>query len=199
MFTLTPYGRSRINKGFHLVSDNWNDFGFYTLFKLFYIDDLNHETEIGHLKIGFRGQEAGATSLPTNFYELGDEYFSLGFLDYYSNLRDLGDEVRIKCLKGLNDIAYNEQICKQVINEKVVIKSLLRETNIKTVNNQYRRIAHGGSTLTEFNFNFNIPGIQDSFKFEVIPESLPLLIFIQLLVLMVLVKPQPLKESFQVI
>ncbi|BDC58155.1 MULTISPECIES: AAA family ATPase [Bacillus] len=174
MFTLTPYGRFRINKGFHLVSDNWNDYGFYTLFKLFYIDDLLHETEIGHLKIGFRGQEEGATSLPTNFYELGDEYFSLGFnLDYYSNLRDLGDEVRIKCLKGLNDIAYNEQIYKQVINEEVVKTSLLRQTNIKTVNNQYRRIAHGGSTLTEFNFNFNIPGIQDSFKFEVIPESLP--------------------------
>lgn len=165
----------RTDAGFHLVKDNWNDFGFYTLYKLFYLDDSLNETEIGFVKIGHRGQEEGHTQLPLSFKKIPDDYFSLGLnMSYYSTLRELGAEVRLECLNGLNDIAFNENIYNEVIDERVVYTSLLREVNRKTVTSQYRRIANGGADLTKFNFDFNAnSGEQSTFHFEVEPDSLP--------------------------
>lgn len=176
MFYLTSFRTYRNKPGFHLVSDNWNDFGFYTLYNLFYLDNELEETEIGYVKIGCKEQEEGYSNLPNSFEVIPNSHFSLGqSAGYYSKLRKLGDEVRIDCLNGLNDIAYDKKIYDDVIDEEVVKNSLLRELNKKIVTNQFRRIAHGGAVLTEYSFEFCIQsGEQNSkFYFEVIPESLP--------------------------
>lgn len=169
--------RTRRNKtGFHLVSDNWNDFGFNTLYTLYYIDEQNDETAVGYVKIGDKGQEGGYIQLPDSFESIPSSFFSLGQdVDFYSNLRKLGDDVRLECLIGLNDIAYNEALYEQVLEEEVVRKSLLRNLNMKTVKNQFRRIAHGGAVLTEYDFEFNVQPDESNAKlfFEVEPDSLP--------------------------
>lgn len=176
MFYLTSFGTRRDKPGFHLVSDNWNDFGFYTLYNLFYLDSDLKETKIGHVKVGCREQEEGYTRLPDKFDVIPNSYFSLGqSVGYYSKLRKLGDEVRIDCLTGLNDIAYDKRVYDEVIYEEVVKVSLLRQLNKKTITNQFRRIAHGGAVLTDYNFEYCIPSDEQNSKiyFEVIPESLP--------------------------
>lgn len=176
MFYVKSFGMQRIEKGFHLVKDNWNDFGFYTLFKLFYFDDNLLETEIGYVKIGHKGQDIGYTPLKAVFESVPFEYFSMGQdVDFYSKLRKLGDEVRIECLSGLNDLAYLEDKYEEVCKEKVVEESLLRGINRKTLEQQLRRIAHGGAVLTEYDFNFSVKSGDSisTFEFEVEPEALP--------------------------
>lgn len=176
MFYLTDFGKRRNKQGFHLVGDNWNDYGYYTLYDLFYLDEDLQETRIGHVKIGYKGQQQGSTTLEPFFESLPEEYFSLGQnVQFYSSLRKLGDDVRLDCLQGLNDLAYLEKKYEEVLNEEVISSSLLRSLNKKTVTKQFRRIAHGGAILTDYDFNFNV-GAGDkvsTFNFEVIPESLP--------------------------
>ncbi|EPF10542.1 hypothetical protein ICA_03053 [Bacillus cereus BAG1O-3] len=176
MFYLTSFGTRRTKEGFHLVRDNWNDFGFYTLYNLFYLDSNLNETEIGYVKIGYKGQEEGPTDLQTTFDSVPSNYFSLGqSVDYYKELRNLGDDIRMDCLKGLNDLAYLKDMYEEVLEEKVLETSLLRELNRKSVERQFRRIAHGGVILTKYDFSFNIQSGDkpSSFKFKVKPESFP--------------------------
>lgn len=176
MFYLTPFNTRRYRPGFHLVSDNWNDYGFYTLFNLFYLDENLNETEIGHVKIGYKGQEEGYIQPQNPFNTLPNDYFSLGqSVKFYSKLRRLGDDVRMECLIGLKDLAYFENIYDEVIEEEVVKSSLLRQVNKKIINTQFRRIAHGGAILTEYDFKFDTQSGDKvaTFNFEVIPESLP--------------------------
>ncbi len=176
MFYLTPFRSRRTKTGFHLVSDNWNDYGFYTLYKLYYVNIDNEETEIGYVKIGHKGQEEGSTLLEGIFDNIKEEYFSLGqSVDFYKTLRQLGDEVRLEYLIGMNDLAYFADLYEEVKEDKVVEVSLLREVNRKSVTQQFRRIAHGGAVLTEYNFKYKFETESSSslFQFEVIPESLP--------------------------
>ena len=42
-----------------LTWDNWNDFSFYTLFGMQFVDEYSVSHEIGPIKIGFLGQEEG--------------------------------------------------------------------------------------------------------------------------------------------
>lgn len=175
MFYVTSFGHERNKCGFHLVPDNWNDFGFYTLYNIFYVDENLNEEEIGFVKIGFNDQEEGdRNNLPRIFHKAPSGYFSVGQnLNYYSKLQNLGDDLRIDCLAGLNDIAYNDDIYKKVINEKVVEISFLRGVTKETISNQFRRIAHGGAILIEYSFNYKADNQKSEFTFEVEPHSLP--------------------------
>ncbi|MBC2178515.1 ATP-binding protein [Listeria booriae] len=185
MFFVIGYGNNslRKNKGFYLKKDNWNDYGYVTLFRLSYVDNELIEKHIGEVKIGYKGQgqEEGViypqiTELEDSFLELPETYFSLGqSLEFYSTLRDLDEETRIEYLNALKDIAYNTDLYQEVYEEKVLKDSLLRNLNRKTVEIQFHRIANGGADLVSYDFRYN-PNYNDdksNFIFEVIPESLP--------------------------
>lgn len=165
----------------YLTWDNWNDFSFHTLFGMIYVDKSSQNHDIGAVKIGFFGQEEGPKdfNIGDQFDRLDDKYFSLGQSDlYYSNLNELGEEVRDSILSALNDIAKNEELYERAIKEKVAYTSLLRDISASTVKNQYRRIANGGVRLTEYDFHFIAPPIEEGascfdLKFRVKPGSFP--------------------------
>jgi predicted ATPase len=177
------FGKSSINDRdvIYLTWDGWNDFNFHTLFGMFYVDESLKNHEIGAVKIGFFGQEEGPKDLKVGnkFDRLADKYFSLGQSDlYYSNLNALGEKIRDSILSALNDIAKNEELYERAIEERVTYTSLLRDISASTVKNQYRRIANGGVRLTEYDFHFVAPPIEEGatffdLKFRVKPESFP--------------------------
>jgi len=177
-FGKSPYGaKSTI----YLTWDNWNDYSFYTLFGMFYVDEFSESHEIGSIKIGFFGQVEGnvAFSIGDEFDKLDDNYFSLGQSDmYYSNLNELGSETRDLILNSLNDIAKNDNLYELAIQEQVTRISLLRTISPSTVKSQFRRLAFGGVRLTEYNFRFIAPKIRKdssnfNLTFHVEPESFP--------------------------
>lgn len=164
-----------------LTWDNWNDYSYYTLFGMMYVDNQSKVHDIGAIKIGYFGQSERdrVFSIGDEIKSFEDKYFSLGQSDmYYSNLNKLGDIVRDKILSFLNDIAKDESLYKLAIKESVTKISLFRTISPSTVRTQFRRIANGGIRLTDYHFRFVAPKMKKDasnfdLTFKVQPESHP--------------------------
>jgi predicted ATPase len=166
-----------------LTWDDWNDYSYYTLFGIEFINNIGQRTTLGGVRIAYYGQKEGSDQktlrINDSFDKLENNYFSLGVEDtYYENLNKLGDELRDQVLTGLNDIALNVNIYEKAIKEDVTVNSLLRDISTDTVTNQYRRIAYGGARLTNYNFSYFFPKdkvktIPSKIDFNIIAERYP--------------------------
>lgn len=166
-----------------LIKDNWNDFGFYTTFDLVVFGLDGKKIDLGLLRLAYRNQKEGPNEHPyykleKNINKLGANYFSLGGnLDYYKKLMNLPSDFRNRLLKSLNDIVYNERVVDSLFEEDVFKESLLRDTSLTSIRNQYHRVLTGGAPLSEYKFKFirkGLVGFSDiELKFEVYPESKP--------------------------
>ena len=144
-----------------LFDDNWNDYGFYTLFRLSVYSEAGKEFEIGYVKIGRVATTSTIrmTHLPDEpFFELPPTYCSLGQdPSYYENLNKLGAELRDNVLLSLRDIAADPELFQLAINEEMTKVSLLRSVSPMTVQGQFRRMSKGGALITDYNFSYQIP------------------------------------------
>lgn len=165
----------------YLIWDNWNDYSYLTLFGLIYVDEDSKKHKIGSVKIGYYGQKESERklSIGDTFDNIGSDFFSLGQSDsYYETLNDLGETIRDEILKALNDIAKYSEIYEKAIHENVTKISLLRSISQTSVTGQFRRIASGGASLTNYSFKFVSPKIKGSSQgmelaFNVDPETFP--------------------------
>src|SRR3954462_5842022 len=74
----------------YLKDDNWDDFGFKTLFDLMIVGPDGTAYKPGNLKIMKRGMTAGRVDLPEEFDALDDSYCSLGQeQNYYEEIAAL--------------------------------------------------------------------------------------------------------------
>ncbi|MCG2218635.1 AAA family ATPase [Staphylococcus epidermidis] len=157
-------------EGFYLVSDNWNDYGYHTLFYLYYFDGTN-ENMIGGVKIGNRNNDF-RTKIGNLINGENQDFFSLGCnKEYYSNIYNLDDDKKKFILNRLNDIAYNLELFEEIKNYEITKTSLLRGIYSKTVQDQFHRIIKGDSELTKYEFEFKKDDILINFKVD--PESKP--------------------------
>ena len=115
-----------------LYTDNWNDYGYNTLFN-FQIQDKETnnviDQEINHVKIGHVNQKTGEKTinkLPNYFPCLKQGFFS--YVDVNSKI---SEEEKKGLYFLLNDLRYNTQLAKQYINEEVVEKSLFRDRELQ--------------------------------------------------------------------
>jgi len=161
---------------------DWNDWWKYeTLFGVYYFDIDGNSHKLGGIKIGQLSMQEGqkTPNIPQEFTELPPHFFSLGQdVDYYDNIKNLGDNIRENIHKSLNDIAFDENIFESVISEKVTSDSLMRYVSKSSIKGQFRRLSLGDATLTDYHFEYSpysgrsgIPPIQ--LKFNVEPESNP--------------------------
>lgn len=153
-------------KVFYLQADNWNDYGYRTLFVLKKVNSDGTLNQIGAVKIAEMNQESFGTELPAEpFSELADKYFSLG-LDgaYYKKLKKFG---LLSVLTALNDVAYIDEIedckkkCKQLGGEEVFNVSLLRYKDLATVERDFRGIVKDDVEpyeMISFSYLFNSEG-----------------------------------------
>ncbi|WP_329598754.1 ATP-binding protein [Streptomyces pseudovenezuelae] len=165
-FTTAPNTResARTRPGIAwLGDDNWDDYGFKTVFHLRCYNGIRG-VNVGAVKIGSFGMEAGRTSLPKRFEALEPGFFSLGIDEsYYATLRDeFDDETRLAIFSGLRDVAYDAELFEQARNEPVMRESLLRGTDADTVRTQYRRIVNGGPTLSRFHVRYRQEALSES-------------------------------------
>jgi len=167
----------------YLVADSWDDwFKYSTLFHLYVADASGVPHVVGLVKIGQLDMPEGQRTpdLPSQFRQLGEEFFSLGQDDeYYSNLNALGDELRSDILGALRDVAADLELFEKVRNKDVTIDSLLRSVTTSTVRGQFHRMTQGGARLSRFSFVYEAPRTKDDpseamlLEFEVEPESTP--------------------------
>ncbi len=120
------------------------------------------------------------SEIPDQFDQLGEEFFSLGQDDsYYEKLNELGPELRDQVLRGLRDVALDQERFQRSLDEKVTGVSLLRSVTRATVQGQYFRLARGGARLSRYEFAYTAPKVRRSkaepvtLSFVVEPGSMP--------------------------
>ncbi len=166
-----------------LITDNWDDwFKFNTLYTLYVVDAEGERHSIGGVKIGQFAMEVGqrCAAVPDTFDELDERFFSLGQDDsYYANLNELGPELRDTVLRGLRDMALDQELFRRALPESVTGESLLRFVTPATVLGQFRRLARGEARLSQYAFSYTAPKPTRSraapvtLSFAVEPESQP--------------------------
>ena len=162
-----------------LNPDNWNDYGYTTTYAL-WVRISNELSEIGDVKFARPGLETNEYPLEPGTYDnrLPDDVFSLGQgVEYYEKAHSLSELTGTQILEKLNDIAlnrYNERA--SALKERATEISLLRSVSLRTVEEQFSRIAHGGSRVVGYAFEYNHPlssKESSNLTFTVDPESNP--------------------------
>jgi len=143
------------NKGY-LKPNNWDDFGYKTLFSLTVYDEEGNKQTIGNIKIGFVDQNGGWTEeqIPEQFDVLPKSFYCLGQdADYYRNITEkLSREMAVNLLTALGDVVHDSNSFQIAENEGAFKTSLLRLVNRTSIANQFRRILRHEAPLTEYNF-----------------------------------------------
>lgn len=95
-----------------LRKDNWDDWGFRTMYHAKFFDGLGQSVELGDVKIFNRHEKYTSKVLRDSFSSLdGEQFCSLGQdLDYYNNLSHLPEDVYSDILTSLNDVVYVEGV-----------------------------------------------------------------------------------------
>ncbi|MED3876477.1 ATP-dependent nuclease [Lysinibacillus capsici] len=110
-----------------LSEDNWNDYGYYTLFHMHYFDEEKKHWEIGDVKILHEENEDSRSLIPTKFKNLKDEFCSLGqTLDYYEELLRLKNNKGIEILRALKDVVIDKDSYKKFKDNNGFSSSLIR-------------------------------------------------------------------------
>ena len=186
-FTVLPLERrppARAQERAFLLTNNWDDwFTYNTTYTLRVYDADGEPFDVGIVKIGEFGMREGQRrpEIPEQFDLLGEGFFSLGQDDsYYGKLNELGPELREHVLRGLRDMALDQDLFQRALKEKVTGVSLLRSVSRMTVQRQFSRLARGGvQRLSRYEFTYTAPKAPRSriepvaLSFIVEPESMP--------------------------
>jgi ABC-type transport system involved in cytochrome c biogenesis ATPase subunit len=142
-----------------LVKDGWNDFGRRTLYSAFvFISKTKDPVSLGMVKILQRGKIS--TELPKAPQKLPEEFCSLGqSVEYYTQLRELRESLRVRILTALRDICHTPAIADAFADDEGLRVSLLRESEAAALFNRARA---GDTTVTgsipSFTFTSQLPG-----------------------------------------
>ncbi len=161
-----------------LAYDNWDDwFEFETTYSAYYFDTEGKRTHLGGLKIGQKDQKSRRASVPREFSQLEEPFFSVGLSeDYYKAIYETARSQEI--LPALNDMAANLTLLEQFKNERVASTSLFRTVDDDRIRNKFHRLSKGDAALTPYSFEYVLDESAESddgsvIRFEVSPNSLP--------------------------
>lgn len=167
-----------------LKIDHWNDCSFVTMFDVVVFDAAGRRADLGTVKIGFVGQTEAIhtyTTLEDQFEILPQHYFSLGQdVEYYQKLRgELAADSAEAYLRGLRDMAFDEEYQRIASGQAVFRTSLLRSISVSSLgrDGQFKRVLDGRAPLTDFDFGFARPqtdtraGVE--MRFKVVAGSKP--------------------------
>lgn len=115
-----------------LVKDNWDDYGYKTLFYATLYVSESESIELGGVKI-LRYQydtEPFTTKLRKRLVRLDAEFCSLGdSLDYYEHLNDIEPKIRDTYLRSMNDVVFDDKIRTRFETRPGFATSLLRSSS----------------------------------------------------------------------
>ncbi|CDZ55361.1 AAA family ATPase [Neorhizobium galegae] len=170
-----------------LLPDNWNDwYKWKTMYSVFIFTNDGNRHDLGSVKLAERGAKGDEKSpyrpeLPEQgFEQLAESFISVGQDEnYYNTLKGLADSDREYYLNAMRDCAFRPELLVDFEDEEVLSESILRSVPRRSVSGRYHRLANGNAEATNYNFVFNLPFGEESFKellpltFDVIPESKP--------------------------
>ncbi|WP_331735170.1 AAA family ATPase (plasmid) [Streptomyces goshikiensis] len=171
-------------QGAFLHRDNWDDFGYKTMYVLAVRQANGRLLHVGHLRIGHIGMSGHLVCaddwMPASFESLPSVFFSLGQEDdYYEILNLLPENTAREILLALNDVAYkaiNDEPEPRVAGTHVFRTSLMRGTSADDFRRMCRT-SHGGERVVAYEWSYTPPATgllpPHAFTFKATPHSLP--------------------------
>ncbi|MFD9422976.1 MULTISPECIES: ATP-dependent endonuclease [unclassified Streptomyces] len=153
-------------RGAYLIPDNWNDYGYVTMYELGIKRRGRRPKSIGGVRIGHlemgssRHDEFFRTEqrLPRRFETLAEGFFSLGVQDtYYESLSGLGARARVDVLAALRDVAYDysRDVVERVWGLGVFKESLMRDVRHPRAElERLHLIARGRDRVVDFQWDY---------------------------------------------
>ncbi len=122
--------KNKVFPCFFLIPDNWDDYRYFTLFKLYLCENESLIKEIGELKIiNQKTTKKGIlTEIPDEFYKLSKDFRSLGqSFNYYNNLLlNVGKKKYFDILKSLKDLTLISENQYDFIKHPAFHQSIVR-------------------------------------------------------------------------
>lgn len=137
-------------------NDNWNDYGCYTWYSLFYFRSSTDKLFIGELKIMNSGNDDTNAVLPRRFKKLTDEYCSLGITSnyYYELRRHFSKEECEKILLALQDCAIQIEQYEHYKDNSTFQMSLVRELSSERARREAKYIIHDISLSDAYDIQY---------------------------------------------
>lgn len=134
-----------------LVQDNWDDYGYKTTFQVTLHMSPDESHDLGNIKIIEASRTSGYTEMPKQpFAELPVGHASLGAdLDYYETIYKLGRDVFEPFLRGLRDVAYDDDIKAGVEDSEAYQVSMLRFSGAKRTISDAARLLRASNLPTK--------------------------------------------------
>lgn len=158
------------------IKQSWNDYGYYTLFRVYHFNNKNDFLELGYYRIMNISGES--TVLPLDFNYLPNEFCSLGMSeDFYHSFFKRDSENIKQTLLDLNDVSLKKLYFAELADNDCFNKSLLRGLSIDYVKENFETIINGTSHVfnQEFCFSCRIgTAIEDhkiDFSFKQLKEN----------------------------
>jgi hypothetical protein len=156
-----------------LRTDNWDDYGFKTMFHARLHLGRDSVLDLETVKILHRDQTGGPTPLPGTSFDrfFHADYCSLGqSYSYYELLHELGEDVYKPYLDGLCDAVYSPMILNTFKDKDGFTTSLLRfdgaERALKDGAVLFNR-RDPEATPTTLEFAYRFPGVTTTAQFQV--------------------------------
>lgn len=130
-----PTGIERVYPHVFLIRDNWNDYGYETLFKASLRESEDQDALLGSVKVAYFGHSFERNMrdvLKPEQPGLGPDFFSLGQgLEYYQTLAQLPAEVRGAYAKAMRDIPLLQIPREKLEREPAFETSLMRTSGAR--------------------------------------------------------------------
>lgn len=153
----------RLETRFALQQDNWNDYGFSTMYGLYFRhgQEETDVTFVGGVKILRRGQIAADPLLISEpFDRLGRDWVSVGTsLDYYQRLNEMPTARRNAIMTALRDAVARPELVEEFEGEKGWTTSLFRD------NPDWREFLDDARALYQGNFG-SLADVSEAFSYR---------------------------------
>lgn len=137
-------------------NDNWNDYGCYTWYSLFYFKSSTDNMFIGELKIMNKNNSNTNKVIAKSFSSLSSDYCSLGISNSYYN--------RLKCkfsvneceqiLVALQDCAVQIEQYEKFKDDSTFQESLIRDLSSEKARREAKYIIHDMSLSDAYNIQY---------------------------------------------
>ena len=140
---------------FCLDSDNWDDFGYKTTFRLYYKASKISSTSLGIIKISKENEYKTINCIPKVFTTLPDSFYSLmQSKSGYVKLKRLRPDDYKSILFAIRDAAYNPEIRARFETISCFTSSLLRNYESSSILSNIKRELERGENNDSWSFVF---------------------------------------------
>lgn len=138
-------------------NDNWNDYGYYNWYALFYFTEEGEKILIEEFKLITSNEGEAFGYIEKGFESLDDKYCSIGLtVEYYKKLYYLfGSTGAKRVLAALRDCATNVNVRNVFKDEPEFQISMKRSLDTEKIFREAKMIVNGNSLQDSFKFSYH--------------------------------------------